>query len=119
MGTQNLVQIILTVLLSSIAVFIAANILPGVHLAGFGTAVLVAIVLGVVNAFIRPILLILTLPINILTLGLFTFVIIALLVLLVTAIVPGFTVDGFWWALAFALVLWLVNSFLYSLGRRV
>lgn len=108
-------QVLLTIILSTIAVFVTAHILPGVKVAGWGTALVVAVVLGIVNAFIRPLIFILTLPINILTLGLFTFVIISLLVLLVSAIVPGFQVDGFWWALAFALVLAIINGFLNSL----
>ena len=114
MEVQSLVSIILSLLISSVAVFATAKILPGVHVDTFGTAVVVAIVLGLVNTFIRPLLLILTLPINILTLGLFTLVIIALLVMLVSAIVPGFKVDGFWWALIFGIVLWIINSFLFS-----
>ncbi len=108
-------QVLLTLILSTIAVFVAANILPGVHLAGFGTALIVAVVLAIINTLIRPLIFLLTLPINILTLGLFTFVIIGGLVLLVSAIVPGFQVDGFWWALAFALVLAIINGFLNSL----
>lgn len=107
---------ILTILLSTVAVFVTAHILPGTRVDGWGTALIVAIVLGVVNAFIRPLLLILTLPLNVLTLGLFTFVIIGGLVMLVSAIVPGFHVDGFWWALAFALVLAVINGFLSSLA---
>lgn len=106
---------ILTIILSTIAVFVTANILPGTRVDGWGTALIVAVVLAVVNAFIRPLLLLLTLPLNILTLGLFTFVIIGGLVMLVSAIVPGFHVDGFWWALAFALVLAIINGFLTSL----
>lgn len=108
---------ILSILLSTIAVFVTAHILPGVRVEGWGTALVVAIVLGIINAFIRPLLLILTLPLNILTLGLFTFVIIGGLVLLVSAIVPGFHVNGFWWALAFALVLAIINGFLSSLTK--
>lgn len=107
--------VFLNLILSTIAVFVTANILPGVKIDGWGTALMVAIVMGVVNAFIRPLLLILTLPINILTLGLFTFVIMGLLVLLVSAIVPGFHVGGFWWAVAFALVLAIISGFLNSL----
>ena len=106
---------ILTVILSTIAVFVTAHILPGTHVKGWGTALAVAVVLAIVNAFLRPLLLLLTLPLNVLTLGLFTFVIMAGLVLLVSAIVPGFHVDGFWWALAFALVLAIINGFLSSL----
>lgn len=108
-------EVILHLLISSLVVFITAYILPGVHLENFLTAIIVAVVLGAINAFLRPILFLLTLPINILTLGLFTFVIMALCVLLVSAIVPGFTVDGFWWAMAFALVFSILNSFIYSI----
>lgn len=110
--------IIIALLLNSLAVFVAAYILPGIHLKDYWTALVVAVVLGIINTFIRPIILILTLPINILTLGLFTFVILGGIVLLVSSIVPGFTVDGFWWALAFALVLSLVNSFIHSITYR-
>lgn len=110
-------EILINILVSAIAVFVTAQILPGIHLTNFGTALVVAIVLGFINAFIRPLIFLLTLPINILTLGLFTFVIIGCLVLLVSAIVPGFTVNGFWWAVAFSLVLTLINSFLSVFQR--
>jgi putative membrane protein len=81
---------LMSLLLGTIAVFVTAYILPGVKIEGWTTALILAIVLGIINAFIRPILLLLTLPINILTLGLFTFVIIALCVMLASAITPGF-----------------------------
>lgn len=108
-------KILLTLILNTIAVFVTANVLPGIKLEGWTSALILAVVLGVINTFIRPILLILTLPINILTLGLFTFVIMGLMVLLASAITPGFHVDGFWWAVAFAIVLAIVNSFLNML----
>lgn len=108
-------KILINLVLSALAVYVTARILPGVVLEGFGTALVVAVVLGAVNAVLRPLLLILTLPINILTLGLFTFVIIGGLVQLVSWLVPGFQVAGFWQALAFALVLWLINAFLQKL----
>lgn len=111
-------RILVHVLVSAVAVFVTAKILPGVKVDGFGTALAVAVVLGLVNAFLRPILLLLTLPINILTLGLFTFVIIGGLVQLTARIVPGFHVASFWWALAFGLVLSIVNSYLSRLDRR-
>jgi putative membrane protein len=111
-------KILVDVLISGLAVFVTARILPGVQLAGFGTAVVVAVVLGLINGLIRPILLILTLPINILTLGLFTFVIIGFCVELTAMVVPGFKVAGLLWALVFAGVLSLVNSFLLGLGGR-
>lgn len=110
-------MIIVNLIVSAIAVLISAYILPGVKVDGFLTAVVVAVVLGVVNMFIKPILLLLTLPLNILTLGLFTFVINAVLVLLVSNIVPGFKVEGFVYALLFSLVLSVVSSFLYSLAK--
>ncbi len=102
-------------LLSSVAVFVTARILPGARVDSFGAAVVTAVVLGFVNAIVRPILLILTLPINLLTLGLFTFVVIGGCVELVAAIVPGFHVASFGWALAFAGVLFIVNGFLHVL----
>lgn len=105
-------KIIVNLVLSAVAVFVTAKILPGVKLDGFMTALVVAVVLGAVNAVLRPLLLILTLPINILSLGLFTFVIIGGLVQLVSWLVPGFQVASFWWALVFALVLWLVSAVL-------
>lgn len=115
MEQTNYMNIILRIILSTVAVFVTAHILPGVHIDTFTTALVVAVVLAVINAFIRPLVLILTLPINILTLGLFTFVIMGMLVLLVTYIVPGFTVDGFWWALAFAIVVAIINGLLNTL----
>ncbi len=96
---------------------ITARLLPGVKVANWQTAIVVAIALGLANTVIRPVLVVLTLPVTILTLGLFTFVISALLVLLVSALIPGFTVANFWWALAFSLVLSLVHAFLHILTR--
>ena len=110
-------SIILNVLVSSAAVLVTARLLRGVTIDGFGTAVVVALVLGVVNAVLAPLLFYLTLPINVLTLGLFSFVIIGALVLLVAALVPGFRVASFWWALGFALVLAFVNSAFHALTR--
>ncbi|KAF3362152.1 hypothetical protein PHSC3_001464 [Chlamydiales bacterium STE3] len=110
--------ILITLILNTIAVFVTASILPGIRLDGWSSALLVAVVLGLINAFIRPILLVLTLPINILTLGLFTFVIMGLMVLLASAIVPGFYVSGFWWSIAFAIILAFANSFLGALVPR-
>jgi putative membrane protein len=111
-------RILVHLLISAVAVFVAARMLPGVTVDGFGTAVVVAVVLGVVNALLRPLLLLLTLPLNIMTLGLFTFVIIGGLVELVTALVPGFHVANFWWALAFALTLSVINFVLHGFEGR-
>lgn len=104
-------NLLIRILLSGLTVFIASYILPGVHVDTFVTAIIVGVVLGIVNTFLKPVLVILTLPITVVTLGLFYFVINALLILLVAQIVPGFTVDGFLWALAFSFVISLVSWF--------
>ncbi|MEY4723499.1 MAG: hypothetical protein RLZZ324_1012 [Candidatus Parcubacteria bacterium] len=104
-------------IISALAILAAAYFIPGVTVAGFGTALVVALVLGVVNAFIRPILLVLTLPVNILTLGLFTFVINALMILLVSQIVPGFHVSGFWVAMLFSIALGLVSMLIFAVFK--
>lgn len=95
--------------LSTIAVLVAQKIVPGVYLDGWMTAMTVAIVLGIINFTLRPVLSILTLPINILTLGLFTFILNAFMLLLVDTIVPGFTLASFWTALLCSVVLSLIN----------
>lgn len=100
--------------LYALAIGITAWILPGVHLNGVFAALITAAILGFVNGVLRPILFIFTLPLTILTLGLFTFVLNALMVLLAAAIVQGFTVDGFWWAVLFSLVL---SVSIYLLGE--
>lgn len=110
-------QVLLNILLSGLAVFVSGRIIPGVMIDGFGTSVIVAIILAVVNAFIKPILFVLTLPINILTLGLFSLVINALMVLLVNAIVPGFEVNGLLAALLFSIVLSIVSTVLFTLTK--
>lgn len=103
-------------LIFSFAIYAAAYLLqPGIMVADFTTALVAAIVLGLINAVIAPILLILTLPINILTLGLFTFVLNALLVMLAGNLIPGFTVAGFWYALLFSLIVSVINSILSTL----
>lgn len=110
-------NLIVRILIQTVAVLIAAYILPGVEIDSFLTMLIVAIVLGIVNAFLKPILILLTLPITIITLGLFIFVINAFLVLLVSMVVPGFYVDGFLWALLFSVIVSLVSTFLGSLSK--
>lgn len=95
-------------LVYTIVILGAAYNLPGVMVDDFTTALIVALVLGLINAIIKPLVVVLTLPINILTLGLFTLVINALLVMLASAIVPGFSVDGFLAALVFSVILSIV-----------
>jgi putative membrane protein len=108
--------IIFNWILSAVAIVIASYLLPGVHVDGFLTALVLAVVLGVLNAFIKPIFVVLTLPLTIVTLGLFALVLNALFILVAAQIVPGFGVDSFWWAFFFGIVLSLVNAFFNMLG---
>ncbi|MBD1396293.1 phage holin family protein [Pontibacter sp. JH31] len=104
--------LIVKILLTGVAVLLAAYILPGVQIAGFGSALILAVVLALLNAVVRPILVILTIPVTVITLGLFLLVINALIILLADFLVPGFQVDGFLWALIFSLVLSLIEAVL-------
>ena len=109
---------LLRFVVNAISLLAVSKLVPGFTFAGFGTALLAAVILGLVNAFIRPLLLLLTLPINILTLGLFTLVLNGAMLLLVAALVPGFHIDGIGTAVIAGIVLWLIslitNSFLRS-----
>lgn len=105
-------------LLSGLTVLIGAYLLPGVHVDHYGYALLVAVVLALVNAVVKPILVVFTIPVTVFTLGLFLLVINALMIQLVDFLTPGFRVDGFWWALAFSLLLSLINSILGDLSKE-
>ena len=110
-----MMKLVLKVLLTAIAVLIIAQVLPGVQVAGYSSAIIVAVVLGLLRIFVRPLLILFTLPITILTLGLFLFVINALIILLADQLIDGFAVAGFWVALLFSLLLSFFQSVLYSL----
>ena len=110
-------KILSHILISALAVLLAAHLLPGARVDNFGTSVSVAIVLGIVNASLAPLLLLLTLTVNLMTLGLFTFVITGGLVLFTAKLVPGFHIASFWSALAFALLLSAISG-IFHLGRR-
>ncbi|MFA6382040.1 MAG: phage holin family protein [Candidatus Buchananbacteria bacterium] len=101
-------------LVATLAVIITAYLLPGIAITDIFAALVAALILGLLNAILKPVLVILTLPINVLTLGLFTLVINAALVMLTGAIVPGFKVAGFLWALLFSLVLSII---MFVLGK--
>lgn len=102
-------NIFLKWLANAIVIMIAAYILSGVHVENLWTALVVALVLGILNVLVKPVLILLTLPLTIVTFGLFLLVINAFVVVLAAHIVPGFTVDNFWWALLFSLLVSLIN----------
>ena len=107
-------NMILRILLTAVAVIILAKILPGVDVASYGTAILVAIVLSLLNFIVKPLLIILTLPVTVLTLGLFLLIINALIILMADSLVDGFMVQSIWWALLFSLLLSFLQSIFYS-----
>ncbi|MFZ1686542.1 MAG: phage holin family protein [Flavobacteriales bacterium] len=108
-------RLLVRLVLSTLAVLVAERLLRGVHIDEWTTGIIVAIVLGLVNTFIRPLLILLTLPVTLISLGLFILVINAGMVMLVDRWIDGFSVDGFWWALAFSLMQWAVQGLLNAL----
>ena len=109
-------SIITRLIVNTLSIFIVAYLLPGIHIADFTSALLVALLLAILNVTLKPFLIIITLPFTLLTLGFFLLVINAIVILLAQEWVNGFQVDGFWWAVLFSILLSLVNSILYSLG---
>lgn len=105
-------------LLSGLAVLLTAYLLPGVDVTHYGYALLVAVVISIADVLVKPILILFTIPITVITLGLFLLVINAVIILLVDALVPGFQVDGFWWALAFSLIMSVFNSMFSDLSKN-
>jgi putative membrane protein len=110
-------RIIIHWIISALAILVSAYILPGVYVDGLVAALVLAVVLGAINAILRPLLIMLTLPITIVTLGLFVLVINGALIMLASYIVPGFMVDGFLWALLFGIVLAVVSSVLQMFDK--
>ena len=111
-------KFLLRILIMALAAIVSSYLLPGVHIANFTTALFFAAVLAVLNVLLKPILIILTLPITFLTLGFFLLVINALLILIASHFVRGIYVDGFWWALFFSILMSVISSVLEGLGRR-
>lgn len=106
---------ILRLFITALVAYGLSTLLSGVHIPDFKDALIFALVLGLLNLFIKPLLVILTFPITIVTLGLFLFVINALIILLADKLMDGITIDSFWWALLFSLLLSAISSFAHSL----
>jgi putative membrane protein len=109
---QTLIEmkIVLRLLIYTCAVLITAWLLPGVTVDKFTTALMIAIALAIINTFVRPVLIFLTIPVTIVTLGFFLLVINALIIILISRVVPGFEVNGFWWALLFSVILSIIAA---------
>jgi putative membrane protein len=110
-------KLIVRVVITAILVILIPKFMTGIHVANFTTALIVAVVLGLLNIFVKPILVIFTLPVTILTLGLFLLVINAIIILLCTKIVGGFAVDSFLTALLFSVVLSVLQSIMYKITK--
>jgi len=114
---------VIRVLVNAVAIWLATEVVPGIGASTTTTIVVAALVLGLVNAIVRPILLVLTLPLTLVTLGLFLFVLNALCLWLTSKVVPGFHVQGFWAAFWGALIVsalsWVVNGFVSDRGQTV
>jgi putative membrane protein len=108
---------------TAVAVLVAERLLPGIQCSGWGTLLGASLLLGIINAFVRPVLLLLSIPFIIVTMGLFIFVVNALLLLLVSQIIPNFQVDGFWNAffgsIIISLVSWILSSFFRGSDGRI
>jgi len=112
-------NLIIRLIINTLAVFFTAWLLgDAVQISGFTTAVLVALVLAIFNATLKPLMVLLTLPFTVLTLGLFLFVINALLIMATDSLISGFDVRNFWWALLFSLVLSVISSLMTKLGEK-
>ncbi len=111
-------NLIIRLLLNALAVFVLAHILNGVSVDGYVGALIVAVVLAILNILVKPVLVILTLPVTIMTLGLFLLVINALIILLAGKLVDGFAVDGIWTAILFSILLSILESILYSFFKE-
>lgn len=109
---------LLRILLTAVVVVFLAKFLPGVTVAGYLTAIIVALVLALLNLIVKPILILFTLPVTILTFGLFLIVINAIIILLADAFIDGFDVSGFWIAVLFSILLSIFQSLLFSLAER-
>jgi putative membrane protein len=107
-------NILMRIIINSIVAFALSYMLSGIAIDTFWTAIILAIVLGILNAIIKPLLIIITFPITLVTFGLFLFVINALIILLADKLLDGFQTKNFWWALLFGLLLSIVSSLFYS-----
>lgn len=114
-GTGGILR---NLIVNTLSIFAVSYILSGVHVDGFLTALLVAVVMAVLNSTLKPLLIIITIPITFVTFGLFLFVINVLVLYAAAYLIDGFALEGFWWAILFSLLVSIVNSVLFGLGKN-
>jgi putative membrane protein len=110
-------KFLLRLLISSVAVLLVASVLKGIHVDGFTNALIVAAILAVLNALLKPMLILLTIPVTVMTFGLFLLVINTIIILIADWMVPAIHIDGFWWAMLFSILLSIVNSVFFGMIR--
>ncbi|KIC63782.1 phage holin family protein [Chryseobacterium sp. RG1] len=108
-------NLIIRLLITAIVAYLLTKILPGVHFEGFSTAIIFAIVLGVLNVIVKPILSLFGLPLTIITLGFFALVINALIILIADYFIDSMEINGFWWAFIFSILLSIITSLANSI----
>ena len=111
-------RFILRMLIIATVAYGLSMLLEGVHIKSFSTAIGFVLILGLLNAFVRPLLILLTLPITVLTLGLFLIVINVLIIMLAASFLPGVHIDGFWWALLFGILLSILSGILTKMEKK-
>jgi putative membrane protein len=111
-------KFLIQILISALSVLVTGYLMPGIKIDGFSTALVVAVVLAILNVFLKPVLVLLSIPATIFTLGLFLLVINAVIILIASKMVDGFHVSGFWSALFFSIVLSVINAILGGWGTE-
>ena len=111
-------SIIRNLVVNTLSIFAVSYVLSGVHVYSFLTALLVAVVMSVLNVTLKPLLILITIPLTFVTFGLFLFVINVFALYAAASLIDGFAIEGFWWAILFSLLVSLVNSVLFGLGRN-
>ncbi|MCP4047939.1 MAG: phage holin family protein [Gammaproteobacteria bacterium] len=115
---QSSGSLIANLLINTISIFAVSYILSGIHVDTFMTALIVAVVMAVLNVTLKPLLFIITIPITVITFGLFLLVLNVLILYAAAYLIDGFQIAGFWWALLFSFLVSLVNGVLFGLGKK-
>ena len=111
-------RMVTNLLINTLSIFAVAYVLSGIQVETFATALILAVVMAVLNVTLKPLLILITIPLTVITLGLFLLVVNVLVLYAAAALIDGFVIAGFWWALAFSLLVTFVNSILYGVDKN-